>query len=566
MSGEAGYELDVAIVGGGVAGAYAAWRILKDGAKSRLWRVAGGKPRVALFEYSDRIGGRLLSVALPGIEQPKIELGGMRYLTSHWRVVALKERFGLRTRPLSVTHESKTNLFYLRGKRFTAADWGRPAFDPPYRLDRDERGRSPGELLVEVCLKYRHKIDQLRNVGFWNLLLDECSLEAYHLMRDAGGYESIVGNWSAAEAIPFLLADFDPRLEYFAFDDGFEAIPVRLAGEAEEAGARIVRQHRLHRIDRDGDAVRLTFDTDPATFRTRQLREGAAKVVRARHVILAMPRRSVELLHQDSLLLKSAQFQDDLQAVLAQPAFKIFAAYRRPWWQDHGLVAGRSITDLPVRQCYYWHPDNLVTPAGNKPPPNAILMASYNDSSSVQFWGGLARDAARYEPPPFAVPPGIPIPDPIGDRSASAAMVAELQDQLRELHGLGNVTDPAAAQMIPPYLAVYQDWTREPFGGGWHFWKIGVNAREVSQRMRRPSAEIPVHICGEAWSHQQGWVEGALESTDDLLETEFGLPALARAGGRTAVDDKSALEANQALLEEKGRSESRTRWSEARQR
>ena len=42
--------------------------------------------------------------------------------------------------------------------------------------------------------------------------------------------------------------------------------------------------------------------------------------------------------------------------------------------------------------------------------------------------------------------------------------------------------------------------------------------------MRHPSKEHPVYICGEAWSHQQGWVEGALETTDDVLENVLGLP------------------------------------------
>src|SRR3954453_2877428 len=269
-------ELNVAIVGGGVAGAYAAWRILKHGPETPLWTEAGGTPRIAIFEYSDRIGGRVLSMELPGITHRKIELGGMRYLTSHKRVVALKERLHpLAPRPLAVVDDHKTNLYYLRSQHFTAADWGRPAFDPPYRLDRGERGRSPGELLVEVCLKYRHQVDQLRNVGFWNLLLDEYSLEAYQLMRDAGGYESIVGNWSAAEAIPFLLADFDPALQYFAFDEGFQKIPEKLGDEAKDEGAKVFHMHRLHRLNLDGSVVQLIFDPDPTTSRTRQLRQAA---------------------------------------------------------------------------------------------------------------------------------------------------------------------------------------------------------------------------------------------------------------------------------------------------
>ena len=85
-----------------------------------------------------------------------------------------------------------------------------------------------------------------------------------------------------------------------------------------------------------GKATPKKDGAEKVTGRTRYLHDlvlprlAHGKIVRARHVILAMPRRSIELLHQDSFLFADAQFQDDLQTVLAQPAFKIFAAYRRP--------------------------------------------------------------------------------------------------------------------------------------------------------------------------------------------------------------------------------------------
>jgi monoamine oxidase len=275
--------------------------------------------------------------------------------------------------------------------------------------------------------------------------------------------------------------------------------------------------------------------------------------VRARHVILALPRRAIELLHPDSFLFADAQFHDDVETVLAQPALKIFAAYRRPWWRkERGLVSGRSVTDLPIRQCYYWGTEKDAD-GGEPGNTNSILLASYNDNSSVQFWGGLARNPVRYDPPPFAASPGVAIPDPVRDRSASAAMVDELQNQLRELHGLSSVTDPESAQIIPPYVTVYQDWTQEPFGGGWHFWKIGVNARLVSKRLSQPVHDVPLYICGEAWSHQQGWVEGALESTDDVLKTKLGVPPL--------QPPAQLAKAERALA-----GDHRTYWTEARQR
>lgn len=41
------------------------------------------------------------------------------------------------------------------------------------------------------------------------------------------------------------------------------------------------------------------------------------------------------------------------------------------------------------------------------------------------------------------------------------------------------------------------------------------------RRMQRPIPDISLHVCGEAWSTQQGWVEGALETADAVLERQL---------------------------------------------
>jgi monoamine oxidase len=160
-------------------------------------------------------------------------------------------------------------------------------------------------------------------------------------------------------------------------------------------------------------------------------------------------------------------------------------------------------------------------------------MASYSDGASVEFWAGLARHPDRFTPQPFACPPGVPITPFEEKYSASARLVDELQRQLRALHAANPIEPPSPdADILAPYAVVYRDWTQEPYGGGWHFWKIGVDSRMVMRFMRKPfndskSGIRPLYICGEAWSRQQGWVEGALETADDVLEAELKFEPLA---------------------------------------
>jgi hypothetical protein len=34
---------------------------------------------------------------------------------------------------------------------------------------------------------------------------------------------------------------------------------------------------------------------------------------------------------------------------------------------------------------------------------------------------------------------------------------------------------------------------------------------------------MPLSICGEAWSLQQGWIEGALQTAEQVLVRKYGL-------------------------------------------
>ena len=114
--------LDVAVIGGGVSGSYVAWRLLgADADQSPLLqqlRVArGGAPlRVGLFEQSDRIGGRLWSVAPPRMPHVRAELGGMRFKNDQPLLVNLVRQLNLEVIPFPSGNEN--NLYYLRGYRF----------------------------------------------------------------------------------------------------------------------------------------------------------------------------------------------------------------------------------------------------------------------------------------------------------------------------------------------------------------------------------------------------------------------------------------------------------------
>ena len=73
-----GLNIDIAIVGAGISGLYSGWRLRSGEFASEIG--LSNPPSTHIFELSNRIGGRLLTVHLEGMPHVRCELGGMRYI------------------------------------------------------------------------------------------------------------------------------------------------------------------------------------------------------------------------------------------------------------------------------------------------------------------------------------------------------------------------------------------------------------------------------------------------------------------------------------------------------
>ncbi|MBO9483846.1 FAD-dependent oxidoreductase [Salinisphaera sp. G21_0] len=234
-------------------------------------------------------------------------------------------------------------------------------------------------------------------------------------------------------------------------------------------------------------------------------------VVNARHAILGLPKRSLELLDQDSVLLRTPEIWSDIDSVISKPAIKLYLGYPYPWWKVLGIRGGKSVTDLQIKQSYYFGTEE-DRPAGEAGNTNALLLAAYTDGRVLDYWHPLARgnEFAGAENP--FVPVGqSPLPN---ENRATNNQVMQAQKELKALHDL---------KYIPkPYTAAYMDWSQDPYGGGYSLWKPGQKSLATQKRMRHLPG-LPIHICGDSYSDLQGWVEGALTSTELMLEEHFQL-------------------------------------------
>ena len=487
-------DLDVAIVGAGVSGAYAAWRL----------RQARPELRVHLFEASDRIGGRLHSVSFPQAPHLIAEAGGMRFLQAHRHVSGLVQRLGLAARDYPIDRDE--NHVRLRGKTFSGNDvrLGRARFN--YRIpDRDQSAgadyfdRAIANVLpnaahvttaewrkIRAGFRFHNKL--LRDWTNRDLLLQGMSDEELAYAEDISGYDDWIEGETGLDELDYYFDHDDESKPFSTVIGGYQRLPLTLAAQAARAGVRVSLSQRLAsvRSTRGGFHLSLHDDTGRQTALT------------AAQLILAMPRRALDGI-ADFPESHTPRFANLIASVTPIPACKSLLLYRRPWWRDHGIREGRSITDMPARQ-FYCLGSEVSRPASESSNGYGVLMA-YCDVKSVARWKRLVErpDASGFS-----------------ELRGDAALAREVHREAQLVIG-GTTERPLAAR--------FQDWTAEPYGGGWHYYALGHDGARDGEAMLKPLENRNLYVCGEAYSFAQGWVEGALERAEAVLQRHFGLHA-----------------------------------------
>lgn len=282
----------------------------------------------------------------------------------------------------------------------------------------------------------------------------------------------------------------------------------------------------------------------------------------ADHVVLALPK--------EPLVLLSAGFPEriksDLNSVIAFPLLKVFCVTKTPKWWKTTPRAQDGAWVVPTREVHYFPP---ATP--ESPRYDNTLVLFYTDRPAVTYWQhyvvGQEHDRAECNANPelkaelarvlmqlhlnwaesqlrtrtgttFRLddPVGRAVMEAVGglhDRFASdfaegpgSQLVADFRPALA-----GEAADilfgrEKILQWQLNALSDYaiRDWSREPFGAGCHAWAPGARSWEIRERLAsfgfegREDVEC-LHVCGEAYSDYQGFIEGALRSAETAVDT-----------------------------------------------
>jgi flavin-dependent amine oxidoreductase len=477
----------VSIVGAGIAGLYAAWRLIGSGYPGSA---------ITVYEAADRIGGRIFTKT--PTDCIPVDLGAHNLRLDHQLTAALISRLHLTGTPARAG--AMTDLSFLRGRWRSEAQirrsYFRRAFD--YEVRWNIQRRNPRRLLRRV-------LDRYCEDGRWNgtasvsAEIDHLSLEEtlrsvlteeeIRFLCDRLGYTFFTAPLNARTTLPWFDRHFFGS-NALLLDGGASALIEALETRLTAAGCQILKGHRL--VAMDVGRNRLRFECPERT---------ASEVADTR-VILALPIGQIALVDG---LGERREIRDLLQSVAPWPVVTGAIWYPDTWWKACGYVTGRSRTDTALGVVRH-----LVEPPGHESMiPGAAAAAFYAEGAMCDFWNELAEGCPR----------GTWMP-------ANHAFTRCVHRYLAELYERG-----FGARAPEPLGGVLQPWVAGECGAAFHLWRHGHPSSRAAACT--PLAGIDLHICGESLSQCQGWIEGALETAENLLVDRFRLTPFCR--GTTIV-------------------------------
>lgn len=315
----------IVVVGAGLAGLVAAYRLVQGGARN-----------VRVYEAANRLGGRVFSAADAVAPGHVAELGGSFINSTHQDVLALCRAFRL---PLEDAEAGEAatlrTAYFIEGQHRSITEIAEAARDLSARIARIRRLPAPERRAFDLH-PAAALLDAWGVSGWLRTLLDIGLTQEMGLEPDriSGLYLTETFAVDAARPGDGLFGS-DQRYQIAGGNDRL------VAAIAARLGERVVRGHRLEAIAPRGRGFVLSFAS-----------AGAAVEVEADILVLALPPTTlrevdlrVELPEKARRAIREIPFGSNA---------KLFAGVSRRPWRAQGF-SGEVITDLGFQTCWEDH-------------------------------------------------------------------------------------------------------------------------------------------------------------------------------------------------------------------
>lgn len=550
---------DVIIVGAGISGLYAGYSIKKQ------------TPDLSflVLEKQNRVGGRIHSqfIDFPDGNIVKEEDGGMRFLINHMdNLAGLLLELDLTEQLIPFPMNSHgNNRYFIRNHNFSIAEIQKK----PQKLTRifhipSQKKHSIEEFqeqfIQTIFDQNNHFVQQMgwpnspdpnywwkfAKYGKYNGTLIS-SFDIRSLLRKTNvneGVYQLLDNFVGLDPIEYFQNFFtfrDPNA-FFTLKEGYNQLIIKIEKE--------INKH-IHL----NQTVTHIEKTQEGYFKVWTQTQEKKGVYLTKKVILALPKEPLKKIFSNSNLFSNApenkdKLKKNLNSVDNIPLAKINLFYSSAWWAnifniDQSIEYGFSRSDTPLTSSLPFYSINdeatiaildlerlnenklsdIPTQIKNKIrsikkqkfiSPSALTLYIFG-KENIRFWRLLQQSSSSFRPH-FSI-------ENINPASKNTIFFAS--DLLQKIY---------LKQPPLPLITSVTIWdgkqetfvnTREHQNTyAIHSWKPHVNRTRIQKELIEPVKNI--YTCGEAYSDYHGWIEGALRSTNLVLEKAFHISSISK--------------------------------------
>ena len=228
------------------------------------------------------------------------------------------------------------------------------------------------------------------------------------------------------------------------------------------------------------------------------------QTIDTQHVVLAVAPIAVEdiLHHSKYCEFDNTDIRRICESTKGYHLTKINLYFKDDWWNKQKDIIKYWVnqTNLQIGNVYPFYAGPVDVPSTDHPSPAALT--SYSELEEADFWSTLQRLGQKFDSSLQREHPEL-LP-------ASKPLLKEFIEQLKKVFNTDDIPEVL--------LTSYRSWDGKNNQYGVHLWGLGVDDREIMKKAAKPMENKNLYLCNEAWSGYQGWVEGALMSTEKVLQ------------------------------------------------
>ena len=454
------------ILGGGVAGLYTAYHILKKSPNSSI----------LILEKENHLGGRIHTFS---DKYMTVEAGAGRFHEKNILLFELLKELGLGTKineisssasfaPIENPGEFMNSILDREGfgsLDFLSSGVGvgmgfSPSIDfltPIYKLFFDmalgKQNIPNAELIFKVIVASKGEpLSKLQNISFLHFAKQVLTTAEIDFIACSFGYYSELVIMNAADAIYLMEKHLAPTNQFYGLRGGLSQIIENLEN-------KLVKYKHI-KILTNRVVKQIHFSKNEFTIHCENL----DTTYMGETCICAVP---------NVVLQKFSIFhpvKDLLNKIDCQPLCRIYSKFPKG---DDGAVWFKGLPKLTTNNDI-----RMVIPIDEK---EGIIMSSYTDNKFARKWNQLFEKEGE---------PGV-----------NRMLVSLLKE--------------STGRDVPLPIKSHVFYWKCGVG----YWGIGANSVKVSEILIHPIKEMKLFICGEPYSQQnQQWIEGALETSKKLID------------------------------------------------